>query len=167
VATSAVWYGLQAIAEGLITSAFNFLFYTRQGWDESCFHVVLLSRALLKARTGLQRSDSVVNYLIRRVIQTGFVAALWVVAESVTWFLLPKTAAYRIFDMTVGAMYTHVSGLYRNHHVYLEWRIGNIWHTSIPYPTSQTHGRIYSCWDCVFRVPRGAGLVSFRSYSHW
>ncbi|KAH9973213.1 hypothetical protein BGW80DRAFT_257233 [Lactifluus volemus] len=88
VATSAVWYGLQAIAEGLIT--------------------ILLSRALLKARTGLQRSDSVVNYLIRRVIQTGFVAALWVVAESVTWFLLPKTAAYRIFDMTVGAMYTHV-----------------------------------------------------------
>ncbi|KAH9973208.1 hypothetical protein BGW80DRAFT_1308778, partial [Lactifluus volemus] len=87
-ATSAVWYGLQTIAEGLIT--------------------ILLSRALLKSRTGLQRSDSVVNYLVRRVIQTGFVAALWVVAELVTWFLLPKTAAYRIFDMTAGAMYTHV-----------------------------------------------------------
>jgi hypothetical protein len=109
-ATSAVWYGLQAIAEFLIASTFSLLFYTRQGRDESDFHAVLLSRALLKSRTGLQRSDRVVNYLIRRVIQIGFLAALWVFAELATWFLLPETAAYRIFDMTAGAMYTHVSG---------------------------------------------------------
>ncbi|KAI0250855.1 hypothetical protein BJV78DRAFT_523801 [Lactifluus subvellereus] len=87
-AMSVLWHGFQAIAECLIT--------------------VFLARALLKSRTGLQRSDSVVNYLIRQVIQIGFFATLWAIAELATWFLLPSAAAYKIFDATAGPMYTHV-----------------------------------------------------------
>ncbi|KAI0253231.1 hypothetical protein BJV78DRAFT_221913 [Lactifluus subvellereus] len=87
-AMSVVWYGLQAIAECLIT--------------------VFLARALLKSRSGVQKSDSIVNYLTRQVIQIGFFATLWTIAELATWFLLPSAAAYRIFDVTVGPIYTHV-----------------------------------------------------------
>jgi len=85
---SVVWHGLQAIAECLIT--------------------VFLARALLKSRIGLQKSDSVVNYLIRQVIQIGFFATLWVIAGLATWFLMPTKAVYLLFDTTAGPMYTHV-----------------------------------------------------------
>ncbi|KAH9971391.1 hypothetical protein BGW80DRAFT_1322183 [Lactifluus volemus] len=86
--TSIVWHVLQAFTECLIT--------------------FLLARALSKSRSGLQRTDSVVNYLIRRVIQIGFIASLWVVAELVTWFLLPHTTIYTIFNATAGPIYTQV-----------------------------------------------------------
>ncbi|KAI0253236.1 hypothetical protein BJV78DRAFT_222066 [Lactifluus subvellereus] len=85
---SVVWHGLQAIAECLIT--------------------VFLARALLKSRSGIQKSDSVVNYLIRQVVQIGFLATLWVIAGLGTWFLLPRTSVYALFDATAGPMYTHV-----------------------------------------------------------
>ncbi|KAH9957553.1 hypothetical protein BGW80DRAFT_1380918 [Lactifluus volemus] len=81
-------YGLQTVAECLIT--------------------IFLSRALLKSRTGLQKSDSVVNYLLRRVIQIGFLASLWTVAGLATWFLLPKVLVFMFFSSTVGPMYTNV-----------------------------------------------------------
>ncbi|KAI0253234.1 hypothetical protein BJV78DRAFT_221943 [Lactifluus subvellereus] len=85
---SVVWHGLQAIAECLIT--------------------VFLARALLKSRSGIQKSDGVVNYLIRQVVQIGFLATLWAIAGLGTWFLLPRTALYVLFDATAGPMYTHV-----------------------------------------------------------
>jgi len=49
-----------------------------------------------------------VNYLIRQVIQIGFLAALWAIAGLATWFLMPSRSAYVLFDTTVGPMYTHV-----------------------------------------------------------
>ncbi|KAH9972309.1 hypothetical protein BGW80DRAFT_1315427 [Lactifluus volemus] len=73
-----------------------------------CLITTFLARALLKSRSGIQKSDSVVNYLIRRVIQIGFLATLWTIAGLVTWFLLPKTSVYTLFAATVGPMYTQV-----------------------------------------------------------
>jgi predicted membrane protein len=104
--TSIVWHVLQAITECLITCTFNFS--TVKG-EMRAVSTVLLARALSKSRSGLQRTDSVVNYLIRRVIQIGFIASLWVVAELVTWFLLPHTTIYTIFNATAGPIYTQVS----------------------------------------------------------
>ena len=113
-------YGLQAIAECLITSSSKFYSSSLLITSETCdFHVVFLSRALLKSRTGLQKSDSIVNYLLRRVIQIGFLAALWTVAGLATWFLLPKVLVFMFFSSTVGPMYTHVGGSSNVFHKYL------------------------------------------------
>jgi len=70
---------------------------------------VLLSRVLLKARSGMRRSDSTINYIVRNIIQTGCLATVWALAALATWFLIPKITAYRVFDITSGTMYTHVS----------------------------------------------------------
>lgn len=78
--------------------------------DTNSICVVFLARALLNARSGVRRSDKVVNYLVRNVIQTGFLATVWAIAELVTWFLLPNIAAYRVFDITSGTIYTQVGG---------------------------------------------------------
>jgi hypothetical protein len=106
-ATSVVWHVLQVIAECLIMSTFK-LFSLLVSGERKAMSTVFLSRALLNSRTGLQKLDSVVNYLIRSVIQIGFFATLWTVAGLTSWFLLPKTSAYLLFIMTVGPMYTHV-----------------------------------------------------------
>jgi hypothetical protein len=105
--TSTIWHVLQAITECLLTCTFSFS--TVRG-EMRAVSTVLLSRALWKSRSGLQRSDSVVNYLIRRVIQIGFIATLWVVAELAAWFLFPHTTIYTIFNATAGPIYTQVSG---------------------------------------------------------
>ena len=84
-------------------------FPNRQGRDKCDFHLVFLARALLKSRSGLEKSDSVVYYLTRQVIQIGFFATLSAIAGLAAWFLLPSVAVYKIFDATVGLMYTHVS----------------------------------------------------------
>jgi len=84
---SIAWHAIQAAVECLIT--------------------FLLSRVLLKARSGMRQSDSTINYIVRNIIQTGFLATAWALAALVTWFLIPKNTAYRIFDVTSGTMYTH------------------------------------------------------------
>ena len=66
----------------------------------------------MKARSGLQKSDSVVNYLVRLVIQIGFLANLWVIAGLATWFLLPRILVVMLVDMTLGPIYTHVSSFF-------------------------------------------------------
>ena len=70
---------------------------------------VLLARVLLKARSGVRQSDSTINYIVRSIIQTGCLATAWALAALATWFLLPKISAYRVFDITSGTVYTHVS----------------------------------------------------------
>lgn len=87
-ATSVVWHVLQAISEFLI-SAF-------------------LIRALLKSRSGFEKSDSLVRYITRRVIQLGLFAVIWSLAGMATWFLLPKYTVFAFFDMTSGSIYTHM-----------------------------------------------------------
>ena len=97
---------LQAIAECLImcTSLLKI-----HGETDCFFCIVFLARALLSSRSGLQRSDSVVNHLVRNVIQIGLFAMIWAFAELGTYFLLPKRDIYTLFDMTSGLIYTHVS----------------------------------------------------------
>ncbi|KAH9995875.1 hypothetical protein BJV74DRAFT_883786 [Russula compacta] len=87
LAASVIWHVLQAIAE--------------------CLIMFFLARALLSSRSGLQRSDSVVNHLVRNVIQIGLFAMIWTFAELGTFFLLPKLDVYTVFDMTSGLIYTH------------------------------------------------------------
>ena len=71
--------------------------------------IVFLVRSLLKSRTGVRKSDTVVNYLVRATIQTGGLATAWAIAGLVTWFFLPKIYAFRVIDITSGSIYTHVS----------------------------------------------------------
>ncbi|KAH9956345.1 hypothetical protein BC827DRAFT_1232195 [Russula dissimulans] len=85
---SVVGYVLQAIAE--------------------CLIMFFLARALLASRTGIKRSDSVVNQLARNVIQIGLCATLWSIAALGTYFLLPRITVYTIFNATSGSIYTHM-----------------------------------------------------------
>ncbi|KAI0296486.1 hypothetical protein B0F90DRAFT_1031075 [Multifurca ochricompacta] len=79
---SVVWHTIQAVCECLIMSS--------------------LSRVLLSSRSGLQKSDRIVNHLIRNVIKNGLFATLWSIAGLATYFLLPDWAIFVIFDMTSG-----------------------------------------------------------------
>ncbi|KAH9017337.1 hypothetical protein EDB83DRAFT_2528655 [Lactarius deliciosus] len=83
---SAFWYGLQAIAECLVAYS--------------------LMRALLNTRTGIQKSDSIVNYLVRRVVQMGLFATMWAISGLVAFIFFPKICS--LFDMTAGSVYAHV-----------------------------------------------------------
>ncbi|KAI0298358.1 hypothetical protein B0F90DRAFT_1733204 [Multifurca ochricompacta] len=85
---SVFWHGLQAICEYLI--------------------MFFLARMLLSSRSGLRRTDRVVNHLVRHVIQIGLLATLWAIAGLVTWLLLPGSTVFVIFDMTSGSIYTHM-----------------------------------------------------------
>ena len=71
--------------------------------------VVFLVRALLKARSGMKRTDLMVRYLVRNVIQTAALATIWAIAALVAWFWLKHILVYRVFDITSGTVYTHVS----------------------------------------------------------
>ena len=103
--TSVAWHGLQAICESLITSTPSFHYSVIE-----TYHVrtVLLSRALLKSRSGFKRSDFVLKCIVRRVIQVGLLGTLCALAGLATWFFQRKTTIYEMFDMTVGSIYTHV-----------------------------------------------------------
>ena len=72
-------------------------------------HIGFLIQALLKSRSGFKKSDSLVHYLTRRVVQLGLFAVIWSLAGMATWFLLPKYTVFAFFDMTSGSIYTHVS----------------------------------------------------------
>jgi len=87
-ATSIVWHLSQAIAE--------------------CLIMFFLTRGLLGARSGLKRSNSVVNHLVRNVIQTGLFATIWSIAALGTYALLPHNTVYAVFDATSGSIYTHM-----------------------------------------------------------
>jgi hypothetical protein len=107
---SSVRHGTQALVEILITSTLihSSLITRTQLFDVMC--VVFLTRVLLKSLSGIRNSDSILYYLIRTVIQTGCLASGWAIAELATRFSLQNTLTYRLFDITSGAVYTHVSG---------------------------------------------------------
>ena len=72
------------------------------------FCAVLLTRALLKSRSGLQKTDNVLKRIVRSVIQIGLFGTICALAGLVSWFFLHNTTIYIVFDMTVGSIYTHV-----------------------------------------------------------
>jgi hypothetical protein len=65
-------------------------------------------RALLNSRSGIQRIDNAVYYLIPRVVQMGLLATIWAISGLVAFIFEPRFCS--LFDMTAGAIYTHVSG---------------------------------------------------------
>jgi hypothetical protein len=87
-ATTVVWHVLQSICECLISG--------------------FLIRALLKSRTGFEKSSNMIHYFARRIIQLGLLATIWNLAALATWFLMPKYDIYTFFDATSGSVYTHV-----------------------------------------------------------
>jgi len=87
-AISVAWHGLQAICESVIT--------------------ILLTRALMKSRSGYPRTDNIVNRIIHSVIQIGLLGSICALASLATWFSLRSTTVYEAFDMIVGSIYTHV-----------------------------------------------------------
>jgi hypothetical protein len=50
-----------------------------------------------------------VRYLVRNVIQTAALATIWAMVSLVAWFWLKHILVYRVFDITSGTVYTHVS----------------------------------------------------------
>lgn len=66
-----------------------------------------LMRAFLNSRTGVQKSDNVVYYLIPRVVQMGLFATIWAISGLVAFIFTPMVGS--LFDLTAGAIYTHVS----------------------------------------------------------
>ena len=77
---------------------------------DAIFILVFLARALLSSRSGLQKTNTVVEYLVRNVIKIGFFASLWAIGSLVGWVFLPKLSLYTVFNNSAGSMYTHVSG---------------------------------------------------------
>jgi hypothetical protein len=47
--------------------------------------------------------------LARNVIQTGVLATIWAISALVSRFWLTDVFVYRVFDMTSGTVYMHVS----------------------------------------------------------
>ncbi|KAH9984926.1 hypothetical protein BJV77DRAFT_143766 [Russula vinacea] len=87
--------------------AFSVIWYTSQAVAE-CLITFFLSRALLKSRSGVRRSDMLVRNLARNVIQTGGLATIWAVSALVSWFWLERNIiVYRVFDITSGTVYAH------------------------------------------------------------
>lgn len=72
-------------------------------------HIGLLVRALLNSRGGFEKSNNLIRFLTRRVIQLGLFATIWSLAAMGTWFLMPRYNIYAFFDFTSGPVYTHVS----------------------------------------------------------
>jgi len=105
LATSGIWHGLQAISECLIMCT---SFRIGVGETNVPFVKVFLRRALLSARSGMKRSNSIVHHFVRNAVQMGFFATLWSLAALGTYFLWPTWTIYTIFDMTSGLIYTHV-----------------------------------------------------------
>jgi hypothetical protein len=72
------------------------------------FRTVLLTRVLLKSRSGLPRSDNVVNRIVIGVFEIGLLGTICALSGLTTWFLLQRASIYVIFDITVGSLYSHV-----------------------------------------------------------
>jgi hypothetical protein len=98
---------------------------------------------LLNSRSGLEKSDSLVHHVVRRVIQIGLFATTWSLVGMATWFLLPKYTVYAFFDMTVGSIYTHVSGpLSWNASVFTEMMLSDdICYAAISHPAAPALGQ--------------------------
>lgn len=106
--TSVVWHSVQALAECLI-SRMSFRQFPLVCRPIVISSIVFLVRTLMKSRSGIHKSDAVVNYLVRSVIQTGCLATIWAIAALISWFYVRNNFTFRIFDITSGAVYTHVS----------------------------------------------------------
>jgi hypothetical protein len=94
---------------------------------------------LLNSRSGIRTTDSTINYIVRCVIQTGFLATTWALVGLATYFLLQKNMVYRLFDITSGTVYTHVSGSFLVNRPILKVKgalLGHVRNTSVTRPAT-------------------------------
>ncbi|KAH9953753.1 hypothetical protein BC827DRAFT_1159092 [Russula dissimulans] len=122
---AATWKGLQAICE--------------------CLIMIFLARAFLNARSGLQKSNTVVKHLVCGVIQIGFFATSWAVRGLVIWFFLPKSAIYstvlNTVTTTAGSITLIARLIYETllSHIQLRKQMAETGHTEMPLPTQVWH----------------------------
>ncbi|KAF7798961.1 hypothetical protein EIP86_010190 [Pleurotus ostreatoroseus] len=71
------------------------------------FTATTLGWLLWSAKTGFQRTDTVLNRLIRGAIQTGFFAAIFAAGDLITFLRVPSTNFYGMFAIPIGRIYTN------------------------------------------------------------
>ncbi|EDR15199.1 uncharacterized protein LACBIDRAFT_301153 [Laccaria bicolor S238N-H82] len=81
------WLGFQTGADLLIT--------------------VVLTFVLSRSRTGFQKTDSMINRLIRGAIQTGLFASIFALADLFSFLLHRETNLYAMFAFPIGRIYTN------------------------------------------------------------
>ncbi|KAG8215617.1 hypothetical protein J3R82DRAFT_7485 [Butyriboletus roseoflavus] len=65
--------------------------------------IIIFSRS----RTGFRRMDTVLNRLIRGVIQTGLFTVIFSIGNLITFVVLPTTSVFAIFGIPLGRIYTN------------------------------------------------------------
>ena len=69
--------------------------------------VIVFSRS----RTGVLKTDTILNRFIRGAIQTGLFAGIFALSNLITFIILPDTNLYGMFAIPIGRIYTNVSVL--------------------------------------------------------
>ena len=69
--------------------------------------VIVFSRS----RTGVRKTDTILNRFIRGAIQTGLFASIFALGNLITFVVLPETNFYGMFVIPIGRIYTNVSVL--------------------------------------------------------
>ena len=65
--------------------------------------VVVLSRS----RTGIRKTDTILNRFIRGAIQTGLFASIFALGNLICFVVLPETNFYGMFAIPIGRIYTN------------------------------------------------------------
>ncbi|KIK07237.1 hypothetical protein K443DRAFT_87626 [Laccaria amethystina LaAM-08-1] len=81
------WLGFQTGADLLITAVLTFV--------------------LSRSRTGFQKTDSMINRLIRGAIQTGLFVSIFALADLFSFLLHRDTNLYAMFAFPIGRIYTN------------------------------------------------------------
>lgn len=68
---------------------------------------VSMTYMLSKSRTGFQKTDNVINRLIRGAVQTGLFAGIFSLGDMITFLLWPETNLYGMFAIPIGRIYTN------------------------------------------------------------
>ncbi|THG95628.1 hypothetical protein EW026_g6069 [Hermanssonia centrifuga] len=66
-----------------------------------------LGMILARSKTGFQKTDTVLNRLIRGAIQTGLFAGIFSLGDLVTFLRWPETNFYGMFAIPIGRIYTN------------------------------------------------------------
>ncbi|EKM53533.1 uncharacterized protein PHACADRAFT_211221 [Phanerochaete carnosa HHB-10118-sp] len=68
---------------------------------------ITLGIILARSKTGFQKTDTVVNRLIRGAIQTGLFAGIFSIGDLITFTRWPNTNFYGMFAIPIGRVYTN------------------------------------------------------------
>ena len=77
-------------------------------------HLQLLVTLIIvfsRSRTGVRKTDTILNRFIRSAIQTGLFAGIFALSDLITFVVLPDMNFYGMFGIPIGRIYTNVSVL--------------------------------------------------------